>query len=136
MLDLIWRNYISNCATFPSRVEECFRELVIDALQAQIFELEEDLKHYQPLKSGAITVPKSKSLEYLPVTLVQACIASGVSQSDLAELLGIDSPQVLHCEESEYRGTVSVTLTKTASVFNCRRLRFLTFAKQLSNLIS
>ena len=98
--------------------DEWVRELVIDALQAQISELEEDLKHYQLLKSGEITVPKPQSRESLPITLIQARIARGMSQSELAKTLGTEELKVQRCEASSYIGISLATLLRIARILN------------------
>ena len=94
------------------------RSLEIDALKSQIAELEADLTHYDLLKSGEITVAKSHSLETLPSTLIQARIARGLSQSDLAEALDIEPQQVQRHEASEYIGASLDHLIKVANILN------------------
>ena len=64
--------------------QDWLREAESNALKSQIGELCADIKHYQTLKSGEVTVAKSASFEELPSVLVQARIISGMSQSDLA----------------------------------------------------
>ena len=94
------------------------QSLEIDALKSQIAELEADLTHYDLLKSGEITVAKSHSLETLPSTLIQARIARGLSQSDLAEALDIEPQQVQRHEASEYIGASLDHLIKVANILN------------------
>lgn len=93
-------------------------ELEIDALKSQIAELEADIAYYQALKSGEITVAKSHSLESLPATLVQARIAHGMSQSDLADALGLRLQQVQRFEASEYMGASLGRLIQVANILN------------------
>ena len=97
---------------------EWARSLEIDALKSQIAELEADLAHYGLLKSGEITAAKSHSLETLPSTLIQARIARGLSQSDLAEALDIEPKQVQRYEASEYMGANLAELIKAANILN------------------
>ena len=92
------------------------RSLEIDALKSQIAELEADLAHYDLLKSGEIAVAKSHSLEALPSTLIQARIAHGLSQSDLAEALDIEPQQVQRYEASEYMGASLAKLIEAANI--------------------
>ena len=98
--------------------DERVLELEIDALQAQISELEEDLKHYQLLKSGKIAVPKPQSLESLPMTLIQTRIARGMSQSELAKMLGTKEIKLQRYEASNYIGTSLATLVMVARILN------------------
>ena len=60
------------------------KEAQIDAIKSQIATLEAERSHYDLLKSGEITFAKAHSLEALPAVLVQARIAAGMSQTDLA----------------------------------------------------
>ena len=105
-------------ATEENTRDDWVCSLEINALKSQIAELEADLAHYQVLKSGEISVAKSHSLESLPATLVQARIARGMSQSDLAEELGLNLEQVQRYEESEYAGVNLGRLIEVANILN------------------
>lgn len=80
------------------------RDAQTDAIKSQIATLEAELSHYQLLKSGEITFTKTHSLENLPSVLVQARIAAGLSQTDLAERLGMKPQQIQRYEASDYSG--------------------------------
>jgi len=75
-----------------------------DAIKSQIATLEAELSHYELLKSGEISFAKAHSLENLPSVLVQARIAAGLSQTDLAERLGMKAQQIQRYEASDYSG--------------------------------
>ena len=104
--------------------EDWTRKLEIDALKSQIAELEADLIHYDLLKSGEIAVAKSHSLETLPSTLIQARIGRGLSQSDLANALGIEPQQIQRHEASEYMGASLAELIEAANVLNVHTAGF------------
>jgi HTH-type transcriptional regulator / antitoxin HigA len=76
----------------------------IDALKSQITDIEAELTEYDALKSGQVSFVKHYSLEELPRVLVQARIAFGMSQTDLAEKLGMKAQQVQRYEATEYMG--------------------------------
>ena len=76
----------------------------IGALKSQIEEIEAELSHYDLLKAGQITFAKSFALEGLPSILIQARIASGMSQTDLANALGLKPQQIQRYEASDYMG--------------------------------
>ncbi len=105
-------------ATKQETEDEWARKIEIDALRSQIAELEADLAHYDLLKSGEITLAKSHSLETLPSTLIQARIAQGLRQSDLAEALGIEPQQVQRYEASKYMGASLAELIEIANILN------------------
>ena len=92
----------------------------INALKSQIAELRADIKHYQMLKRGEITVAKSVSLEELPSVLVQARIISGMSQSDLARALGAKPQQVQRYEATDYMGASLAKLIEVSQVLKVR----------------
>jgi len=76
----------------------------IDALKSQIADIEVELAEYDLLKSGQVSFSKSYALEELPRVLVQARIASGMSQTDLAVKLGMKPQQVQRYEATDYMG--------------------------------
>lgn len=98
--------------------EKWVHELFVSAMQSQISELEKNLRYYELLKSGEIAVRKPNSLESLPRTLIQARIASGVSQSELAKTLGIEEIKLQRYEALNYVGTSLSTLVKVAQILN------------------
>lgn len=76
----------------------------IDGLKSQIADIEAELTEYDLLKSGQVSFSKTYALEELPRVLVQARIASGMSQTDLAEKLGMKPQQVQRYEATDYMG--------------------------------
>jgi len=76
----------------------------IDALKSQIADIEAELAEYDLLKSGQVSFSKTYALEELPRVLVQARIASGMSQTDLAEKLSMKPQQVQRYEATDYMG--------------------------------
>lgn len=80
------------------------KEAEINGLKSQISDIEAELAEYDLLKSGQVSFSKTYALEDLPRVLVQARIASNMSQSDLAEKLGMKPQQVQRYEASGYMG--------------------------------
>lgn len=73
-----------------------------DALQSQLSELCEEIEEYKALKSGQYKVLELESLEELPLALIKARIAAGLSQKELANRLGIKEQQIQRYEDTEY----------------------------------
>lgn len=94
------------------------RDAQTDAIKSQIATLEAELSHYDLLKSGEITFAKSHSLENLPSVLVQARIAAGMSQTDLAERLGMKAQQIQRYEASDYSGASFSRLIAVCEALN------------------
>ena len=98
--------------------DEWARGLESDALKSQIAELESEIGHYDLLKSGEITLAKSHSLKTLPTTLIQARIAAGLSQADLADVLGTTPRQIQRYEASGYMEASLAELIEAADILN------------------
>src|SRR5438552_2633451 len=73
-----------------------------EALQSQLDDLRTQLEEYEALKSGKYKVIELESLAELPRVLVQARIAAGLSQKDLAERLGLKEQQIQRYEATKY----------------------------------
>ena len=66
----------------------------IDAMRSQAEELHRDITEYEELARGETQVLELQSFDQLPDALVKARIASGLSQRQLAEKLGIKEQQI------------------------------------------
>ena len=73
-----------------------------EAMQSELEVLQAQLAEYEALKSGNNTVLHIRSLADLPKALIQARIASGLSQKQLALKLGLAEQQVQQYEASEF----------------------------------
>lgn len=80
-----------------------FAEIQRDALTSQIEELAEDVALYDALRSGHVTAFVAEGLSELPDILIQARIARGMSQKDLAAFLGLKEQQIQRYEAERYR---------------------------------
>ncbi|HEX9669964.1 MAG TPA: helix-turn-helix domain-containing protein [Thermoanaerobaculia bacterium] len=85
----------------------------LDAMRSQVSELEEQLRDYDSLRAGERLTLELNSFEDLPRALIQARIASGMSQEDLAERLNLKPQQIQRYEATDYR---SASLTRLAEV--------------------
>ncbi|WP_339950034.1 XRE family transcriptional regulator [uncultured Albimonas sp.] len=94
------------------------RDVEADAIKSQIATLEAELSHYELLKLGEISFATAHSLENLPSVLVQARIAAGLSQTDLAERLGMKAQQIQRYEASDYSGASLARLIDVCEALN------------------
>jgi transcriptional regulator with XRE-family HTH domain len=85
-----------------------------DALQSQLGELREQLAQYEGLRSGKWTVISLDSLEELPQALIQARIAAGLTQRELAERLGLKEQQIQRYEATDYASSDLARLNEVA----------------------
>jgi HTH-type transcriptional regulator / antitoxin HigA len=100
--------------------QEWLRKAGLDALASQIEEIESELAEYDQLKSGQITFSKTYALEDLPRVLVQARIAAGMSQTDLAVRLGMKPQQVQRYEATNYMGASLARLIEVSRVLGVK----------------
>ncbi len=79
-----------------------------DALESQLAELEDQAALYDHLSAGRVTLFEADGLGELPDILIQARIARGLSQKDLAAYLGLKEQQVQRYEAERY-GSASLS---------------------------
>ena len=90
------------------------------AIRSEIVKLEADIAHYDLLKAGEIGSEKSFALESLPTMLVEARIAAGMSQTKLAELLGVKPQQIQRYEASGYMGASLARLVEVSAILDVK----------------
>jgi ribosome-binding protein aMBF1 (putative translation factor) len=91
-----------------------------DALQSQLDELREQTAEYESLKSGQQAVISLNSLEELPRALIQARIAAGLSQRELAERMGLKEQQIQRYEATEYASADFTRINEVARALGLR----------------
>ena len=96
--------------------EAWLRKAEQDALRSEISKLEADVTEYDMLKAGEIAFGKSFALEGLPKILVQARVATGMSQTGLAEALGLKPQQIQRYEATGYQGASLARLIEVSRV--------------------
>lgn len=100
--------------------EEWIKSAQINALKSQIEDIEAEIAEYESLKSGEVAFSKSFALEELPRVLVRARIASGMSQSDLADKLGMKPQQIQRYEATDYMGASLARLIEISDALNVK----------------
>jgi ribosome-binding protein aMBF1 (putative translation factor) len=79
------------------------RQAQTDALRSQLHTLERELREYEELRSGRQKVLTYASFDELPKALVQARIARGWTQKELADRLGLDEQKIQDYEATDYQ---------------------------------
>jgi len=85
-----------------SRVHPMLVKAQKDAMKSQLAELEDQVKEYEKLRAGKYKVLKGSSIAELPVVLIRARIALGLTQKQLAERVGLKEQQIQRYEETDY----------------------------------
>ena len=80
------------------------RKAHLDSLQSQHEELVQELTDYETLKKGHLKSFQVETFDDLPLALIKARIALGLSQKDLADLMGLKEQQIQRYEATSYAG--------------------------------
>ncbi len=95
-------------------------QLQIDAARAQAQDLSVEIAEYEQLRSGATTSFEADSLGDLSTLLVQARVARGWSQRQLATELGIAEQQIQRYEANGYATASLARLCDIAKALGLR----------------
>jgi ribosome-binding protein aMBF1 (putative translation factor) len=94
---------IKEAAASPKRkVHPVLQKAEMDALKSQLHDLRREIEEYNALRSGKRKIVALDSLEDLPKTLIQARIAAGLTQEELAAKLGLKPQQIQRYEATDY----------------------------------
>jgi ribosome-binding protein aMBF1 (putative translation factor) len=96
------------------------RKAELDGLRSQFEDLKSELQEYELLQSGKRRSISLDSMEELPKTLIQARIAAGLSQEDLAAKLGIKPQQVQRYEATNYQSASLERVNQTLRVLGVK----------------
>lgn len=89
-------------------------DVEVSAVESQLASLRKEIAEYEHLLSGAQRIIEVKTFSELPLGLIRARIASGLSQRDLAERLGLKSQMIQRYEATEFAGASFSRLREVA----------------------
>jgi HTH-type transcriptional regulator/antitoxin HigA len=87
-----------------------------NAINYQLQQLLSDVKEYDDLKAGNIIITEVRDLKELPLVLIKARIANGLTQLDLAQRLGVKEQQIQKYEAEQYESVSLRTLVRIAEI--------------------
>lgn len=90
------------------------------AISFKLRELMQEVKEYEDLKAGNIVITQVKDLKELPIMLIKARIANGLTQAELGEKLGLKEQQIQRYESEKYESTSLRTLQKISDALKIR----------------
>lgn len=94
---------VKEAAASPHKgVPALLQKAQIDALKSQLRDLRKEIGEYEELRSGKRKIVALKSLDDLPRLLIQARIASGLTQEELATRMGLKPQQIQRYEATDY----------------------------------
>lgn len=86
------------------------------ALISQYQTLQKQITEYEALRAGKVVLPEITDLSQLPELLIQARIANGLTQTTLAEKLGLKTQQIQRYESEKYSSAGLNRLVEIAEV--------------------
>jgi ribosome-binding protein aMBF1 (putative translation factor) len=102
-------------------VHPLLRKAEQDALHSQLSDLRKEIHEFETLRAGGSKKLTRTSLDELPRTLIQARIAAGLSQKELAKRLGLKEQQIQRYEATDY---ASASLARVQAVGRALGLRW------------
>lgn len=93
-------------------------QAIIDSYDSIIEELIEDIAAYTKLIGEGYHCFKNKTIEQLGEVLISARLAQGLSQKDVAEIVGIQEQQIQRYEQTDYESASLVRLLEVADALN------------------
>jgi ribosome-binding protein aMBF1 (putative translation factor) len=104
----------------PASIHPRLRQAERDALKSQIEDLRVELAAYDTLRTQKRSVFSLKSFTEFPRTLIQARIAAGMTQKDLAERLHLKEQQIQRYEATEYASASFARVTKVTQALGLK----------------
>jgi len=101
-------------------VHPLFHKAQVDAMKGQLKELRLQLEEYERLRSGKTNGLEIASFEELPMALIKARIASGLTQDDLAAKFGLKSQQIQRYEATNYTAASLRRIMEVINVLDSR----------------
>ncbi|MGH2531352.1 MAG: helix-turn-helix domain-containing protein [Thermomicrobiales bacterium] len=102
-------------ATLDNEDDRHFWQIQNDALHSMLGDLRAQLTDYEQLRTGRLQAVSLDSLPQLAEALIAARIASGLTQRQLAERLGLKEQQIQRYEATDYQSASLARITEVAS---------------------
>jgi cytidylate kinase/transcriptional regulator with XRE-family HTH domain/DNA-binding phage protein len=84
-------------------IHPVLRKAEIEGLRSQLADLDLDIQEYEALRSGQRRLGRISSFQDLPRALIQARIAAGLTQEQLAAKLKLKAQQIQRYEATDYQ---------------------------------
>ena len=102
--------------------DDILLEIQRNAVKSEYEVLSEQILYYNGLKDGTIQAIKCATLDDLPKALIEMRIAFGLTQKELAEMVGIHEQQIQRYEATDYEGISRSKMTDIAEKLNMMTL--------------
>lgn len=101
-------------------VDPRMSEIMDDAWQSEIEVLTRQIERYENLRAGRVDHRELESLRDIPTALIEARIASGLTQKNLAERLDLKPQQIQRWEADRYDSVSHGRLWEIADALGMR----------------
>lgn len=95
-------------------------EAMVAAVRGQADTLREEIERYEELRGGRVSERELPSLRELPIALIEARIAAGLTQKALGGRLEVKEQQVQRWEASRYSGVGVERLQEVADALGMK----------------
>lgn len=104
-------------------IHPVLRKAQLDAMKSQMEDLQHEIEEYESLRSGKRKAVTLGSLEEISNALIQARIAAGLSQEDLADKLGVKPQQIQRYEATDYQSASLEKVNQIVRVLGIKLIR-------------
>lgn len=105
---------VRRAAVDSDPIHPLIRQAQFEGIESQIETLRTEVREYERVRAGERVLVRVESLAQISAALIQARIASGLSQEELAERLGMRKQQIQRYEIDDYAGASLATLQRVA----------------------
>ena len=109
-------------------------QVQLDALSGQLTDLESEVEEFDQLRSGVVAEMEINSFGELPSALVRARIASGLTQRELAQKLGLKEQQIQRYEQQDYAGARIERIKEVMEALGLKLNKRLLFPETVASL--
>lgn len=92
------------------------RAAQIDSIEIQLLDLRKEIAEYESIRDGLIQLPTLETISDVPELLIKWRIYRGLTQGDLASILGLAKQQLQKYEQTRYASASLSTIQTIASV--------------------
>lgn len=92
------------------------RQMEAATVRTVLADLKAETEEYERLRAGDFDVAQLRQIESVPVVLIKARIAAGMTQKDLAKRLKVKEPQIQQYEATNYARASLTRIGQVATI--------------------